>query len=960
MRKALLVPLLIACSLLSAKAQVVIFNENVKGQVCDVSVQVKDSLTKEAIPYASVYVIPRKDTTITNFTMTDTQGDAKLDGVPYGIYTLHVEMMGYRPLVKERYFRQNKVDMGTILLQVDEQFLRAAMVSDVGNPIVIKQDTVEFNASSFRVGANAMLKDLLRRMPGMEITPEGKVKFNGQEIDKLTVGGRTFFFNDQATALNNLPASVVDKIRVIDKESDKSKASGIKDGEVEKVLDVALKKEYQEGWFGNLGLDAGTSVDAGKAGDELRDDRGLLFKGNALVSAYDKKDQVTLIGNALNVDESGMVFIMRDEDGETSLLNQGLFTAAQTGVNVNSSRIKDNELNISADYKYNDTDSGSRTERTSFLEDGNLDTSTKNKGNLRTDQYKASVELNKEEGKLVYETSAYLFYKESDYHSESSSETTREGVFVNRARNDDGGHEKKTDMGVSGDFTLGEIFGREGRSINFSAGISSSRGNKQSLESSLLTTVSGEEDRRMRYEADNDSDQMSCSLSYSEPFGKKWKLAAEGYFSRRITDYSRDAFDDAGKNDYFSSVNHSDCLKQDYKLTAQYQIGKQHYLSFGAIAGGILNETFSKSFGVEETTGKGEWYWSLAPDISYQSRSGDNRIRFRARSRSYRPSIIKMLPTLNIANPSRPEIGNIYLKPYTEMFCYLNWDKSNKKDFSTIETYCSGEIVTRPVTQALWSDADGVMYGVPVNSKAPKYRLSMSIDYTKAFGESKLWSLSAYFYSRLSSELSYQATSSMPALDKENFDYGSFIDSFWGNAGGDRFYGGKSGMKESRNIQFTPAGSLKLKYNQERYSLLLSAFASLDASRYSLDPDANMDAIDLGLNLEGSYILPLDIELESSIGYNAYKGYALGMGEPEWIWDASISKTVGSFVLSIRGNDLLNQRRSLYHEATANYREDSYKLTLGRYVLFGLKWNFGKMNAVNSAKAQNAAWQMMW
>ena len=66
------------------------------------------------------------------------------------------------------------------------------------------------------------------------------------------------------------------------------------------------------------------------------------------------------------------------------------------------------------------------------------------------------------------------------------------------------------------------------------------------------------------------------------------------------------------------------------------------------------------------------------------------------------------------------------------------------------------------------------------------------------------------------------------------------------------------------------------------------------------------------------------------------------------------------FVLSIRGNDLLNQRRSLYHEATANYREDSYKLTLGRYVLFGLKWNFGKMNAVNSAKAQSAAWQMMW
>ena len=117
--------------------------------------------------------------------------------------------------------------MGTIRMQVDEHFLQAATVTDVGNPIVVKKDTVEFNASSFRVGANAMLKDLLKRMPGMEITEDGKVKFNGEEIDKLTVGGRTFFFNDQSTALNNLPAAVVDKVRVIDRESEQTRASGI-------------------------------------------------------------------------------------------------------------------------------------------------------------------------------------------------------------------------------------------------------------------------------------------------------------------------------------------------------------------------------------------------------------------------------------------------------------------------------------------------------------------------------------------------------------------------------------------------------------------------------------------------------------------------------------------------------------------------------------------------------------
>ena len=154
----------------------------------EIKTTVLDSLTNEPVSYASVYVVPSKDTTITNFTLTDVNGEAKLDEVPFGNYAFHVEMMGYKPVVIERFFREEKVDLGTIRLQVDEQFLQAAVVTDVGNPIVVKKDTVEFNASSFRVGANAMLKDLLQRMPGMEITDDGKVKFNGEEIDKLYRG----------------------------------------------------------------------------------------------------------------------------------------------------------------------------------------------------------------------------------------------------------------------------------------------------------------------------------------------------------------------------------------------------------------------------------------------------------------------------------------------------------------------------------------------------------------------------------------------------------------------------------------------------------------------------------------------------------------------------------------------------------------------------------------------------
>ena len=127
---------------LSLRAQIIILNDNMMvDRLATIKAAVVDSLTNEPIPYASFYVIPAKDTTISNFTLTDDKGLAKLEEVPFGNYTLHVEMMGYKPFVKTRYFRESEIEMGTIKLQQDEQFLKAAVVSDVGNPVVVKKDS---------------------------------------------------------------------------------------------------------------------------------------------------------------------------------------------------------------------------------------------------------------------------------------------------------------------------------------------------------------------------------------------------------------------------------------------------------------------------------------------------------------------------------------------------------------------------------------------------------------------------------------------------------------------------------------------------------------------------------------------------------------------------------------------------------------------------------------------------
>ena len=949
------------CVGFAAHAQVYIFNENMlKERMSEIKTTVLDSLTNEPVSYASVYVIPAKDTTITNFTLTDANGEAKLDEVPFGSYAFHVEMMGYKPVVLERFFREEKVDLGTIRLQVDEQFLQAAVVTDVGNPIVVKKDTVEFNASSFRVGANAMLKDLLQRMPGMEITDDGKVKFNGEEIDKLTVGGRTFFFGDQSTALNNLPAAVVDKIRVIDRESEQTRASGIQDGSREKVLDVGLKKEYEKGWFGNVGVKGGTTIGGQDGDNPLQDDRGLLWGGNALVSAYTEKDQLTVIANGQNVDDSNVVVIISDDEGQRSSLDQGLSTAAQLGVNYNTSRIKDVETTVSANYKYTDTDSGSQTERTTFQDDGNLNSSTENSGKQFVSALNTNVEFKKEKGKVWFHFTPSFRCNRVDETGTGSSETFRTGTFVNGSEKITRRLSSSNNTGLNADVTFRELWGKKNRNLRLDINGNYGGIDEESDESSVLKTAAGVNAYALHYLLDSKSYGFGGSAQWTEPISEKWTLSASAELGWAKYNNNRDAFDANGRNDYYSSVSNNHYLTQLYGVTVQYKFGEDSWFTLGGRISGILNETYSKSFGIEDYTGKGEYNWFVTPNMRFQYSNGKDRFSLYASGYGRRPNSSRMLPVLNITDPSRLSLGNVYLKPYTTTNFGGNWKRDNKERFSTLMVYVDGTLNTSPVSFARWYDTDGILYSIPVNSPKPSVTASLTANYTTPLDAKKNWSLTLNGVMAYTSSVSYQAKTTLPGLDKDAFDYSAFMADFWGNADGDRFYGGLSGFGESRTRSFNPYAGFTVKYNQDHYFISLEAGTQGRIARYSLDPSINMNTLDTKITARGSYTTKHEFEFNSDISYVFYKGYAAGYGDPEWRWYASVSKNIGAFNLSVKVYDILNQTRRLTHTVTANYEEDSYRLCMGRYILFGVKWNFGKMNAVHSARAQQAAWNMLF
>ena len=964
--KKLFATLVVILAALSARAQVFIINENMMvDRLATLKATVVDSLSNEPISYASFYVIPAKDTTISNFTLTDDKGVAKLEDVPFGNYTLHVEMMGYKPFVKTRYFRESEVEMGTIKLQQDEQFLKAAVVSDVGNPVVVKKDTVEFNASSFRVGTNDMLKDLIKRMPGMEITEDGKVKFNGQEIDKLTVGGRTFFFNDQSTALNNLPASIVDKIRVIDRESEAARSTGVQDTEREKVLDVALKKEYEKGWFGNVGLNAGATLVPKKEDEPLRDNRGLLYSANALASAYSEKDQLTFIANGQNVEASeGAIFVRIEGDDydleelSSTYMDRGLTTAGQLGINANTSRIKNVETTLGANYKYGDTQTGSRSERTTYQADGDLVSTRDNGGRRFEHTLGTNLEFQKENGKVWFHIRPSINYSKTDATSTGTSKTFREGLEINSSDRLQHSLSTGKSAGLSADASIREIGGKKGRSMRLVTSVNYRTNASASEENSTLISMGSQDLRALTYDGNGQSFSHGSTLMYNEPFGEKWNVRVAASYSLSRNNSLRDAFDAAGKNDYYSSISRNNYFRQEYGVNVRYNFTKETWGGLSMEVDGILNETFSKSYGIEATVGQGEWDWFFMPGATFVHSKGHSRVTLSASSSSSKPSNSKMLPVLNISDPSRMSVGNVNLKSSTRTFLFADWTMNNPEKFSNLMLFFYGTINLNGVNNANWYDSDGILYSIPVNVKKPALNLSLSANYTTPLDAKKLWTLSLTSYLSYARATNFLAQGALQGLDKDEFNYSEFMADFWGDTSGDRFYSGQSGFKETLTQTFSPELGLDIRYNQDRYSFRVGVDAFSNLGRYSQDLNASLNTYSGRVYAEGSYTTKHEFEFQTDLGYRKYWGYAQGFNKPELQWNASISKNIGAFNLSLQLKDILNQTRNLDHNITANYQEDTYRLVMGRFFLFGVKWNFGKMNAQHSQRARSAAFNM--
>lgn len=963
--------LILLLSCLSARAQVVIdLSQFEKTNNTRLKFKVLDSGSKEPLNFVSAYMIPAKDTIITHFSISDKEGNVDMGEVVAGEYQLNVELLGYRPFSKNINVKGYQMTLDDVLLEQDSAFLKAAAVSANVDPVTFDKDTIIFNAAAYRLGETAKLEDLLKLMPGMEVDEDGTVKVNGEKVDKITVGGKTFFFDDPNMTLKNLPAKFVDKIKVVDKQTRQAAFTGADTKQdKEKVMDVVLKEEYKKGSFGNAGVLGGVSL-RGDETNPLTEDSKPLFNASAMFANYNEQDQLTLIAGGKNADDptssSAMaIFYGNEEEYDPLQGKSGLNTSAQAGVNYNTDRIKGYNSATSLSYNYLGKDIKELSDRQSFLsESSSLRSENSFTGAQNTHAIKLSTELDrKKEDKFQFYLYPSLRFQNGSISSLSEGSNSIDGQATTDSRSTYSSRSNSLAFDI--DIETGvRNFGKEGRYLLLFPKITLKGGRGNSAENSRTDFLnsSATENLNLLYDNSFSNRKYELDMAYCEPLVKNLSLVAQLHSDYNSKVVGKDAVNaiDSTPNDYYSSYTNTRNTTFQEDVYLQYKIKAGSNVRLGAVARQIRTNTFSRTMGVEKTAGGKGFTSEVAPNVSLRLSAGNFTGYLMYQSYSSLPAAEYLLGAIDLTNPLERSIGNIYLGSSVNQNTYMQVGYSlPKKSFNTY-VYASYSSSSRERVFASWFDSNSVRYSIPVNSRKPSSTLTAQAVINTALDSRKRWFLFTSFNFSSRSAVSYQAKGRLDIVDASEFDYQSFMSAFWGDESGSKFYNGESGFAQSKTVFTDMNPIVSLSFRNGGLNLEATARASFMKSSYSLDSSADTDWRNYNFSLRAGYQFNSGFSLNSNASYLMYQGYSDAVDRNEFIWNASISKSFKSFTLSLKGIDLLGAKSNFTRASNAEYIQDTWRNTLGRYILVGISFDFGKKNAANNSKAQSAMFDMLY
>ena len=912
-------------------------------QSYSLKIQFTDASTEEKVAGVAVAISKAGSETVEKFSQTDENGQATLTGIAAGKYTLKGILLGYETFEEAIEVKKN-TDLGVRKLIPEVNQLSGAVVSDIGNPITVKKDTIEHNVAIMKTSDSDVLEDLLKRLPGIEVGSDGSITSNGKTISKVYIDGKTFFLDDPKLATKNLPAKIVNKVRVVNKKSEQAEFTGIDDGDEETVLDLSIKKGMMNGWMGNLTGGVGSDL-RGKDADGNPIDNDLRFQGGGMLAKFTENDQIVVLGNANNTNNRGFNDITGDamggmRGGGMRGGNNGISTSYMLGLNGTKSFKDKSELNGNYLFNANLRAVEEMTDRTVFKEDGSsLNSVNKSQNLTNTYGHRAGARI---DWKISKQTSIlftpWFNYGWGDFSEVTEYATTSYDGTSTPAKVNDGNSVStgnNRNMATGGRLLwrqrIGSTAGRT-FSVMTNYNISNSTLDGYNLSQTNTYTggaLSGSKDVDQYYDQSSRSANIGSRLTYTEPLGGNF-FAEANYrinytWNRAVKNtYTPDANDDytVFDDDYSSAVTNV-ALNQRVGLSLKKQENKYNITVGGEF---IPSRTISKTtIGHTDLTPFDRTVYNWAPNARIDLNFSDNHtLRINYRGRTQQPSVSQLQPVPDNSNPQYVRLGNPNLTPSFSHNLNTDYHLTNMETFASLNSFFNLTYTTNNIVSAAYYGPDGVQYTIPMNNDKGLLNGRLFMMVNSPIAKSK--------FSIMSFTMA-NGTRGVNLVGKDAIDP-TLPDS----------YQNRANYTENRYTSASLSERLRLVYRDDILEASLGGSTRWSQSWYSITTQ-NVAAAWTS-DIEGRVIanIPNIINFQTDLRYTFYNGYSAQFNEPMTVWNAEISKQIlkNQATVAVRMYDILGQSRNVMRTMADNYVLDTMNNTLGRYFVVSFTWRFGK------------------
>ena len=860
-----------------------------------------------------------------SFARSNEQGFFSVKSVPAGSYLISVSYVGFlQQWIAFKTGKNAKIDLSNIYMQ-DASSLSTVTVTARRPPVVINGDSIEFNAENFKTAPNAVVEDLLKKMPGIEVDKSGAITVNGKTVTKVFVNGKEFFTGDPKMATRNLPADAIDKIQVYDRKSDQSMFTGIDDGNEETAINLKVKKDRNQSNFGKLTGGGGVP--------ERFDLRGNLNRIN-------NDEQFSIIGSGNNINRQdfsardfssfsggggrrpgggggGATISFGGGGGNGGGGGEGVATTISGGGNY-SNVFNDKKTDFNANLSLSDIDRFNKSNSyTQNLTPGNLfnryDNSSSNSKSKQ--QSLGSTLDHKVSESFSYRLTPSIGISNSSSTSESSSETFlpngTKPIFANETTSS-----SETDaMNFNNTLLLKKKFVKKGRTISstITNGYNSSNSNGEQhttqeffirglkVRDSVLDQQNLRKGNTMTY---------SANVIYTEPIGKRSLLEMNAYLSQSIGSSSRKVFD-KNTNGNYDLLNTR--LTNEFNSEYTYSGGGMNYRTnqrkFNFASGFAVQNAKLNGENISAKTKLNQDFKDILPSARFRYNfSQTKNLNIDYRTSTNQPSLTQLQPVLDQSNINRQTIGNPDLKRSYKHNVNIRFFSSKVISQKNFFALVNASTTNNSIINYDSILPSRVILSKPVNVNGA-YRVFGSLNY--GFGMKKLYS---------------------------RFNFGL-------NTGLNNNISYTNGLL---NTIVTKSFGPSFRYSfqiDEKIDIDLSARYSYSQTNNKINSGLNTNFLTKVFGAEMNNYLPFDFLINKSLNYTINSGRAEGFNTAIPIWNANFSKFFMKnkrAELKISAFDILNKNAGVSRNVSQNQIVDQYYNVINQYFMVSFIYSLQK------------------